>query len=292
MTLDRIPTYLEMIKFSHSLFALPFALCAAWLAEGGSPPLGKLVGIVGAMVAARSAAMGFNRWADRELDAANPRTRDRALPAGKVSPSAALLFVAANGLLFLAFSWYLGPRCLALAPAVLAVLLLYSYTKRWTAASHGVLGLCLALSPLGAWLAVRGDWGGDLRLPFLLSATVLLWVWGFDLIYACQDADFDRRAGLRSFPARHGVEAALWLSAGLHLGVVGLLAFLGLLASLGSAYWAGFAAVAALLVAEHALVRPADLSRVDPAFFSLNSWVSVGLFGATVLDLSLRGRTP
>lgn len=277
-------TILSTIKFSHSVFALPFALCGAWLAAEGVPAWDKIAFIVAACVSARSAAMGFNRLVDRRFDAANPRTRNRELPAGKISVAGLTIFVVLAAALFFLFSWLLGPACFLLSPVVLAVLLLYSFTKRWTWASHAVLGLCLGIAPLGAWLAVRGDFSGDLRIPIALGAAVLLWVAGFDLIYACQDEAFDKQAGLRSFPARFGVAAALRLSAALHALFVLLLALVGWIAGMGIPYWIGLCGACTLLFAQHRVVRPGDLSRVDLAFFTLNGWVGIGLFAATALD--------
>lgn len=281
-------TILSTIKFSHSVFALPFALCGAWLAAEGMPAWDKILFIVGACVSARSAAMGFNRLADRRFDAQNPRTAQRELPAGKISALGLSLFVLASAAAFLFFSWMLGRICLLLAPAVLAVLFLYSLTKRWTWTSHVVLGLCLGFAPLGAWLAVRGNFEGNLSIPLVLGTAVLLWVAGFDLIYACQDEAFDRRAGLHSFPARFGVAAALRLSSILHVMVILLLTIVGWSAHLGIPYWIGIAAASALLMAQHRIVRPDDLSRVNMAFFTLNGWVGIGLFAATALDYLLR----
>lgn len=281
-------TILSTIKFSHSVFALPFALCGAWFAAEGMPAWDKLLWIVLACVSARSAAMGFNRLADRRFDAANPRTAQRELPAGKISATALAIFVLASSAAFLFFAGMLGRMCFLLAPAVLVVLFLYSFTKRWTWTSHAVLGLCLGMAPLGAWLAVRGDFAGDLRLPLALGAAVLLWVAGFDLIYACQDESFDKRAGLHSFPARFGVAAALRVSSLLHAFVIVLLVFVGWVAGLGIPYWIGLSAACALLFAQHRVVRPDDLSRVDLAFFTLNGWVGIGLFAATALDYLVR----
>jgi len=211
-TLGTLRTMLEMIKFEHTLFALPFAFLGMLLAAGGWPSWRVVFWIVVAMIGARSAAMGFNRLADRSIDAANPRTSSRALPAGLVSPAAVALFVAASAALLVLAAWQLNPLALALSPLALAIVLGYSYTKRFTWASHLVLGLSLSGAPLGAWIAVRGD---VTAVPLLLSAAVLLWVAGFDILYALQDLDFDRRSGLHSIPARFGVRGALWLSGAL-----------------------------------------------------------------------------
>jgi 4-hydroxybenzoate polyprenyltransferase len=275
---------LEAIKVEHTLFALPFAFLGMLLAAEGLPPWRVVGWIAVAMVGARSAAMAFNRLADRHLDAANPRTAARALPAGELSPRFVALFVAAaSGLLVLA-AWRLNPLALALSPLALAILLLYSYTKRFTALCHLVLGLALAGAPLGAWIAVRGDLAAT---PLVLGAAVLLWVAGFDILYALQDLDFDRRAGLHSIPARLGAVPALWLSGGLHAGVLALLAALPRVypPGLGLAWWLGVAGCAALLAYQHAIVRPGDLSRLDAAFFTANGALSVWLLAAAAFDL-------
>jgi 4-hydroxybenzoate polyprenyltransferase len=297
----QVKTVLEMIKIEHTLFALPFAFMGMVLAAGGWPRWRTVGWIVVAMVGARSAAMGFNRLVDRRLDAANPRTAGRALPAGLVTPGFVSGFVAASAALLVVAAWQLNPLALALSPVALAVLLLYSYTKRFTWASHLVLGLSLAGAPLGAWIAVRGDFAAP---PLVLAAAVLLWVAGFDVLYALQDLDFDRRAGLFSVPARFGVRAALWLSALLHAAMLLLLAWLpGLYrlpggtgpggpggpgpgaAGLGAAYWVGWAGCLALISYQHAVVRPGDLSRLDAAFFQANGALSVWLFGATAVAI-------
>src|SRR5262245_57913082 len=276
---------LEMIKFEHTLFALPFAFLGMMLAAGGWPSWRVVFWIVVAMVGARSAAMGFNRLADRSIDAANPRTSSRALPAGLVSPAAVALFVAASAALLVLAAWQLNPLALALSPVALAIVLGYSYTKRFTWASRLVLGLSLSGAPLGAWIAVRGD---VTAVPLLLSAAVLLWVAGFDILYALQDLDFDRRSGLHSIPARFGVRGALWLSGLLHALMLVLLAFLPrLYPGLGPLYWVGWAGCLALLAYQHWAVRPGDLSRLDAAFFQANGLLSVWLFALTALDILL-----
>ncbi|MBV8202130.1 MAG: UbiA family prenyltransferase, partial [Acidobacteria bacterium] len=279
-----------MIKFEHTLFALPFAFMGMLLAAGGWPPWRTVGWIVAAMVGARSAAMGWNRLVDRRIDAANPRTAGRALPAGLVTPAFVAAFVAASAALLVVAAWRLNPLALALSPVALGVLLLYSYTKRFTWASHLVLGLALAGAPLGAWIAVRGDLGVP---PLVLGGAVLLWVAGFDVLYALQDLDFDRRTGLHSVPARFGVRGALWLSALLHAAMLALLAWLPAAAgavrpgspALGAAYWVGWAGCLALISYQHAVVRPNDLSRLDAAFFQANGALSVWLFGATAVAI-------
>jgi len=276
--LGRVADYGRMIRFSHSVFALPFALTAAALAARGQG-IGarQVVLIVVAMVAARSAAMGFNRLVDRAIDARNPRTAGRELPRGVISAREVLAFVVLSSVVFVLAAAMLNPLCLALSPVALGIVFAYSYTKRFTAASHLVLGLALAVAPVGAWLAVRGrlEWP-----PVVLALAVLLWVAGFDTIYACQDVDFDRATGLHSLPARVGVERALFLSRVMHAGAVFLLLALYWLVPLHPVYLAGVAGVAALIGWEHSLVHPTDLSRVMQAF-NLNGWVSFGYLACT-----------
>jgi 4-hydroxybenzoate polyprenyltransferase len=287
MILRQLRVVLEMIKFEHTLFALPFALTAMLLAAEGWPPARVVFWIVVAMVGARSAAMGWNRLIDRHLDAANPRTATRALPAGLVSPGFVGLFVALSlGLLFLA-SWRLNPLCLAFAPFAAVVLLGYSYTKRFTALSHLALGLALGGAPVGAWIAVTGRFAAT---PFVLALAVVAWVAGFDVLYALQDEAHDRRVGLRSIPARFGTVGALWISGALHVVALGLLVLLPRFYphGLGAAYWVGVAGCAALLAWQHALVRPGDLSRLDAAFFTANGVLALWLFGAVAVDLAWR----
>jgi 4-hydroxybenzoate polyprenyltransferase len=278
-----IRTTLEMIKIEHTLFALPFALLGAVLAAGGLPTARQALWITLAMVGARSAAMAFNRIADRAYDAANPRTAARAIPAGQLSLPFAWAFTVTAAALFFLAAAMLNRLTLVLAPVALASVLLYSYTKRFTALSHVVLGWCLSIAPTGAWVAVRGAL--DSPVPLLLSLVVLLWTAGFDVLYACQDYDFDRRAGLRSIPARVGVGRALWVSRLLHAGAFAALVGLYFLTGLGALALAGVLATGALLVYQHSLVRADDLSRLDAAFFTTNAFVSVILlatFGAAV----------
>jgi 4-hydroxybenzoate polyprenyltransferase len=281
-TFQSATTLLEMIKFQHTVFALPFALTGAMLAAGGIPPTGKLAWIVAACVFARTAAMSFNRFADAEIDARNPRTAQRAIPAGKLSSRFALAVAVCCSCLFAFSAWMLNPLAFALSPPALLVLLGYSYTKRLSWLSHFVLGFALAMAPVGAWIAVRGDFA---TVPILLALGVVLWTAGFDLIYACQDYEFDRREGLFSVPARFGVAAALRISTILHVGTVAALAATGYAANLGGLYFAGVAAVAILLAAEHLIVNPADLSRIDIAFFTVNSWVGMVIFLFSAADL-------
>ena len=282
---ERVVTYGRMIRFSHSIFALPFALASMTLAFEGRPfEPSRLLWILVAMVGARSAAMGFNRLADHEIDARNPRTSGRELPRGALTRGQVWAFVVASaGALVLAAAM-LNPLCLALSPVALLIVFGYSYTKRFTELSHVVLGLALGVAPVGAWIAVRGRL--DL-LPILLGLAVLGWVAGFDVIYACQDLDFDRGEGLRSLPARLGMGRALLVARGLHVFAVALLAGIYPLAHLHPVYLFGVAGVAALLAYEHTLVRPGDLSRVNAAFFTLNGWVSVGYLVAILAGRSL-----
>jgi 4-hydroxybenzoate polyprenyltransferase len=266
------------------VFALPFALMGMMLAAGGWPAARTVLWIVVAMVGARSAAMAWNRLADRAIDAANPRTRSRALPAGAISPAFVALFVIAALALLVVAAWQLNPLCLALSPLAVAILLGYSYTKRFSWGSHLALGLALAGAPLGAWIAVAG---GVAPAPFVLAGAVVAWVAGFDILYALQDEAHDRAAGLFSIPARFGTRGALAVSVALHLLALALLALLPRLypPGLGAAYWVGVAGCAALLAWQHWIVRPGDLSRLDAAFFTANGVLAVWLFAATAVDL-------
>jgi 4-hydroxybenzoate polyprenyltransferase len=289
----RLKHSLDMIKFEHSVFALPFALTGAALAfreSGKSIAQGwsTLAWIVVAMVSARSAAMAFNRVIDVEIDAQNPRTRTRHLPAGLLSRRFAWGFIVMWSLVFFAAAWALNPLCLRLAPLALAIVFFYSFTKRFTSLSHLVLGLSLGIAPAAAWIAVRGR----LEWPILLlTAAVMFWTAGFDIIYSCQDYDFDRSAGLFSLPARIGLGPALAVSRILHLLMLAALIALSVVLRLGPLSMAGIAAVAVLLGYEHSLVRPTDFSRVNAAFFTMNGWVSVLFFlfwAADILFLPTR----
>jgi len=275
---------LEMIKIEHTLFALPFALTAMVLAAGGWPSGRVVFWIVVAMVGARSAAMGFNRLVDREIDAANPRTSSRALPAGRLGPGFVAAFVAASLALLGLAAWRLNPLCVKLVLVAIPVLLGYSYTKRFTWLAHLTLGVALGGAPLGAWVAVTGAFA---PAPFALAGAVVTWVAGFDVLYALQDEAFDRARGLHSIPARFGAVAALWISGALHLATLGLLAALPALYApgLGLVYWIGWAGCAALLAYQHAVVRPGDLSRLDAAFFTANGVLALWLFAAVAIDL-------
>lgn len=286
--LGRLGATLEMIRFSHSVFALPFALLSLVVASGGIPPPRILAWVLVAMVAARSAAMAFNRVADRRLDASNPRTASRHLVTGALSVRFALLFTAASAAVFVLAAAMLNATALALSPAVLLVLLGYSYLKRVTAAAHFGVGLALGLSPLGAWVAGAGGLAGDLHVPLVLGLAVVLWVAGFDVVYACQDVESDRREGLRSIPARLGVPRALKVAAALHLLAVAAFVGTGLLASFGVAWFAAVALVAGLLAYEHRIVSPGDLARVNVAFFTVNGVVALLLGAAGVADVLVR----
>ena len=287
--LKRVRLTLEMIKFEHSVFALPFALTGALLAwrdmrfsrEGFAA---KIAWIVAAMVAARSAAMTFNRILDADFDAQNPRTRMRHLPAGLVSPRFAWAFVAFWMAVFLIAARALNPLCFTLAPLALGVLLFYSFTKRFTALSHLVLGFSLGMAPSAAWIAMRGSL--DLRILWL-TAAVTFWTAGFDIIYACQDYAFDVASGLFSIPKRFGIARSLWIARFLHLGMLASLAILAQSFAMGWLAWAGVAAVAGLLAWEHRLVRANDLSRIDAAFFTMNGYVSVIFFVCWAADIFL-----
>jgi 4-hydroxybenzoate polyprenyltransferase len=274
-----------MIKWEHSIFALPFALCGAMLAARGFPTPHQVVWIIVAMVSARSAAMAFNRLADASIDAANPRTQTRALPAGALSSSFVATFVAVSCFVLLVAAWQLNRLAFLLSPLALAVLLLYSYTKRFTSWSHLVLGFALGIAPAAAWIAVRGAL--DPRI-LLLTAAVTFWVSGFDVLYACQDYDFDRQAGLHSIPRYTGISNALWVSRGFHAVMLGLLFSLVVAFGLGKLAVLGVIAVAILLSYEHSLVRADDLSKLNAAFFTMNGVISVVFFGFVASDLVLR----
>lgn len=271
--------FLELIKFEHTLFALPFAYLGMILAADGWPGWRAALWITVAMAAARTLAMGFNRLADRELDAHNPRTARRPLITGAVSPATAWVGTVLAGLVLALAAWQLGPVPLRLLPGALLFLLGYSYTKRLTWLSHFFLGFTDGLAPMGAWAAVRGSLFTASDLPaWVLLAVVTLWIGGFDLIYACQDVQFDRQYGLQSIPARFGVALALRFSAVTHALTTLLLVALGWLLGLGWPYWLGITVVAVLLAWEHAIVHPDDLSRLDLAFFNINSYISLTLF--------------
>ena len=283
--LRNVGTTLEMIKWEHSIFALPFALSGAMLAAAGWPSWNKLFWIVVCMVTARSAAMAFNRWADARLDAANPRTAARAIPAGLLSRNFVGGFTVVMSAAFILAAAQLNRETLLLSPVVLAVLLLYSYTKRFTRWSHLVLGLALGIAPAAAWIAIRGSL--DPRI-IVLTAAVLFWVGGFDVLYACQDFDFDRQSGLHSIPRYTGIAAALWIARAFHVVMVALLVALLIVFGLGKLAELGVLAVVLLLLYEHSLVRPNDLSKLNAAFFTMNGVISVLFFVCVAGDLLLR----
>ncbi len=278
-------TTLEMIKWEHSIFALPFALTATLLAARGVPGWRTVGWILVAMVAARSCAMAFNRWADADLDAANPRTQSRAIPAGMLSRQFVLGFTVLTGLVFVAAAAELNRLTLLLSPVVLMVLLGYSYMKRITRWSHLVLGLALGIAPSAAWIAVRGSL--DARI-LVLTGAVMLWVGGFDVLYACQDFEHDRTAGLHSLPEAIGVPAAFWGARIMHLAMLGLLSWFGLLFDFGTAGWLGVAAVGLLLGYEHSIVSPRDLRRLNAAFFTMNGVIAMVFLAFVAADLWLR----
>jgi 4-hydroxybenzoate polyprenyltransferase len=282
----RLLLYLSLVRFELSVFALPCAVTGAFLAARGLPPGGVALGVVVAAVAARTAAMAFNRLADQRFDAANPRTAARELPAGAIARGeAGALVVAASAVFFVACS-QINTWTLRLSPLFLGVTFAYSLTKRFTWLSHAVLGIALSLAPFGGWLAVRGTVAG---YPWTLSAAVVLWVAGFDTVYACLDETFDRRAGLFSLPARFGRRSALWVARAAHLGAFVLFAGTGVMAHLGLAYAAGLVLAGAALLWQHLLVGPRDLSRIHHAFFTMNGAVSLLIFAATWLSLAVGG---
>ncbi len=281
----RLLIILEMIKFEHTIFAMPFALMSAAVAADGIPELRVLGWIIVAMVGARSSAMTFNRIADSAIDAKNPRTATRALPAGLITPLAAWVFMLVmSGLLVLA-AWQLNRLALYLSPVALAVVLGYSYTKRFTSWSHLVLGLALGIAPVGAWIAVTGRI--DLA-PVVLATCVMLWTAGFDVIYSLQDIDFDQKMGLFSLPKAFGAARALVMSRMMHAVMLGLLVWFGVLGGLGTVYYIGLGIVSLFIIYEHTLVSPDDFSRVNVAFFTMNGCVSIGLFCFTFADVMVR----
>lgn len=271
-----VQNYLSLVKFSHTLFALPFALIGFFMATSYyhyDYSWSLFVYMLLCMVFARSAAMAFNRYIDRDIDAANPRTAVREIPAGTIEPQSALWFVVANCVLFVGVTWFINPLCFWLSPVALAVILGYSYTKRYTSWCHFVLGLGLSLAPLGAFLAVTGEFSE--WLPLFYSAAVLLWVSGFDIIYALQDEEFDKLNNLHSMPSEIGTTDALTLSTRLHIGTALLIVTAGIYASFGILYWIGTAIFLGLLYYQHTLVKPNDLSKINLAFFTTNGIASV-----------------
>lgn len=280
---NKLSTTLSMIKFEHTLFALPFAFLGAIMAANGLPTWWQILWITLAMVGARSAAMTFNRIVDRKIDAANPRTAGRELPAGKLSVGFAWLFFVVSLALFLLSAWMLNWLAFVLSPVALLFVLGYSYAKRFTSFAHIILGIALSISPSAAWIGVRGTF--DSEIPILLSLIVMMWTAGFDVLYACQDFEYDRKAGLHSIPARFGIAGALRIARLFHAQAFFLLIFLYLVAELGWLSLVGVMAVGLLLFYQHTLVKPDDLSRLNAAFFTTNAFVSVILlltFGGAV----------
>ena len=284
MVFRKIKIILDMIKFEHTVFMLPFAIMSAFIAADGLPALDTLGWILVAMVGARSCAMAFNRLADAEIDKANPRTAMRAIPTGLITKGAVGGFTLASAALLVFAAHNLNPLAFALSPVALIVIMGYSYTKRFTSLSHLWLGVSLSIAPIGAWIAIKGqfDWP-----PMLLGLAVLLWTAGFDIIYACQDFDFDRTHRLHSIPAKVGIRPALWISSALHIVMVAILISVALLTNLGGVYLVGVGIVIIILVYEHAIVKPNDLSRVNLAFFTLNGMVSLVLMTLSVIDMVL-----
>jgi 4-hydroxybenzoate polyprenyltransferase len=277
--IERIRTYLSFVRFSHSVFALPFALTGALLAAREHPMTWtRIAWIVVAMVAARSAAMGFNRLVDARMDARNPRTANREIPRGAMSTAEAVVFVVSSSIAFVFASWMISTLCAMLSPLALAIVFWYSLAKRYTSYTQAFLGLAMAVAPVGGWLAIGGD---ALRWePWLLGAAIGLWVGGFDVLYACQDYDFDRAHGLRSIPVRFGIERSLVISRMMHAGAVLCMAALAVIVPLGAIYIAGVVAVALLLVYEQSLVSSSDLSQVKRAF-DMNGYVGMLYFLTT-----------
>jgi len=284
---EKVGNYLSMVKFAHTIFAMPFALMGFFLATGqtgNTPDWTLLLLVLACMFFARNAAMSFNRYIDREFDKNNPRTANREIPAQIIKPIYALIFCVVNSLLFIAATWFINPLCFYLSPVALIIVLGYSLTKRFTSLSHFILGLGLALAPTGAYLAVAGNFN---ILPILFSFAVLLWVTGFDIIYALQDDEFDKQNNLRSIPVALGRKRALILSLFLHVISSTVLMAAGLYGSFGILYWIGFSVFILLLFYQHTLIRPDDLSRINLAFFTLNGIASIlyGIF--VILDILL-----
>lgn len=283
--LGKLLEYSSMIKFAHSIFLLPFALSALLLAPKEELTLNRLCWILVALVSARSAAMGFNRIADKSLDAANPRTAKRSLPAGRISPKEAWIFVVASSAVFLLSTAFLNTTAVLLAPLALGFVLAYSYTKRFTVLSHLWLGLATAMAPAGVWVALTGSM--EWRI-LVMVFSVALWVAGFDVLYACQDVDFDKRWGLFSLPAKLGVRGALWVARGFHVLCLGGFLWVGNLFQMGTIYLVGVLLIGALFIVEHSIVSEKDLSRINEAFFTVNGLVSVLYLLSVAADTWLR----
>lgn len=280
--LQKASLYLRMIKFSHSIFALPFALTSALIASRGIPQGRVLFWIIVAMVSARTAAMGLNRIIDKDIDMANPRTAGREIPSGKVRPAEAIFFVIISFFLFILSAFMLNPLCLNLAPIAMAFIILYSYTKRFTWLSHFILGVTISAAPLGAWIAVTGSL--DTRI-ILLGLAVVFWLAGFDILYALQDIDFDRSYGLFSIPSRFGIKRSIMVSRFCHAITWGLLVLSGIIFHMSHLYYLGMMITALLFIYEHSLIKPDDLSKLDMAFFNMNGYISITVFLFTFLDL-------
>ena len=283
--ITRIGVFLEMIKFAHTIFALPFAFTGALLAAGGFPSVRQSFWIILAMVGARTAAMAMNRLIDAEIDARNPRTAVRAIPAGLIGKGLTFIFIVVSTALMLFSAYMLNPLCLKLAPVALFFLLLYSYCKRFTSLAHVVLGICLAGAPIGAWIAIRGTIDAP---ALILGGVVLFWVAGFDILYALQDLDFDRTAGLHSIPVLLGVNGSLWAARIFHLIMICLLFTLFSLMHLGTFFLIGILASVAMLLYEHWLLRDGDLTKLDAAFFNMNGYISVAIVLFTAADSMMR----
>ncbi len=283
--LHKIVVFMEMIKFSHTIFALPFALSGALLAANGLPSAQQLFWIVLAMAGARTTAMGLNRLIDAEIDARNPRTAGRAIPAGLISKGTTLGFILASLALLLVAAGRLNPLCLKLSPLAVGFLVLYSYCKRFTSLAHVVLGICLAAAPIGAWIAIRGSVDAP---ALILGAAVLFWVAGFDILYALQDLEFDRKAGLHSIPVSLGVEGSLWMARLFHLVMVALLLGLFITMQLGGFFMAGIVVSAGMLLYEHWLLRNGDLAKLDAAFFNMNGYISIAILVFTAADVLVK----
>ena len=284
VALDKVSVYLRMIKFSHSIFALPFAFTSAIIAASGIPDLRKIVLIVIAMVGARSGAMGLNRVIDREIDSANPRTEGREIPRGDISVFAAALLVIVSFVILVLAAYMLNPLCLKLSPVAIVVLIIYSYTKRFTWMSHFVLGLSISAAPLGAWMAVKGSFDIDI-IPMVIA--VIFWLAGFDVLYALQDIDFDKKYGLYSIPKRFGIKKSIYFSRIFHITSFLLLLANGMIFRLHGLYWTGMFLVAGLFLYEHSLIQEDDLSKLDIAFFNMNGYISVTVFIFTLMDFVL-----
>lgn len=284
----RLTAVFTDIKLAHTIFALPFALLAAHLAfeRAGGYRWDTLLAILGCMVTARSAAMGFNRWLDREIDRKNPRTQGRAIPAGQVPPQFMLAFTVASSALFIGITAFINPLALGLSPVALAIILGYSAAKRFTSLAHLWLGFSLAIAPMGAWIAVAGAFAPE---PFWLVLAVMTWVGGFDILYSCQDTAFDQAEGLHSIPRRYGIPWALAISSGLHMVTVFALLVFGWHYGLGNLYQGTVLVIAAILVWEHRMVKPDDLSRINAAFFTLNGLISVLLYVGVLADRWVAG---